>query len=257
MPVARLRPPLRVRRQGRRRILRARRLPAADPRRRRRERGRRARRARTRPRSPRWSPRATSRCGWSTPTAARTPTSPASSTSAAPTRWPQGPREIVLDKQGQAAAGGGRGRERRGKRQDAGKAGQGRPAPKPPRRRRRRSRRPPRREGGLLDGGKSLMNKLFKTAEPTRRPRCRSSSPKSPVPADAPLPPRRAASLKRAAARGRAARGRAQEGRGRAVGRAGASASRPTSVSAKTSAWRPTLRYGSLKWNDFGRVSVS
>ena len=48
-------------------------------------------------------------------------------------------------------------------------------------------------EGGLLDGGKRLMSSLFKSGDTP--PAVQVIEPNSPVPADAPLPPRRAASL--------------------------------------------------------------
>jgi murein L,D-transpeptidase YafK len=46
--------------------------------------------------------------------------------------------------------------------------------------------------GGLLDGGKSLMRKLFKTADAP--PAVQVFEPEEPIPSDAPLPPRRAIS---------------------------------------------------------------
>jgi murein L,D-transpeptidase YafK len=52
----------------------------------------------------------------------------------------------------------------------------------------------PASNGGLLDSGKSLMNKLFRTAADTP-PAVQVFEPQSPIPSDAPLPPRRAASL--------------------------------------------------------------
>jgi murein L,D-transpeptidase YafK len=48
-------------------------------------------------------------------------------------------------------------------------------------------------EGGLLDGGKRLMSSLFKSGDTPAA--VQVIEPQSPVPADAPLPPRRAASL--------------------------------------------------------------
>jgi murein L,D-transpeptidase YafK len=52
----------------------------------------------------------------------------------------------------------------------------------------------PASNGGLLENGKSLMNKLFRTAGDTP-PAVQVFEPENPVPSDAPLPPRRAASL--------------------------------------------------------------
>ena len=52
----------------------------------------------------------------------------------------------------------------------------------------------PASNGGLLESGKSLMNKLFRTASETP-PAVQVFEPQSPIPSDAPLPPRRAASL--------------------------------------------------------------
>ena len=52
----------------------------------------------------------------------------------------------------------------------------------------------PASSGGLLDSGKSLMNKLFRTAGDTP-PAVQVFEPENPIPSDAPLPPRRAASL--------------------------------------------------------------
>jgi murein L,D-transpeptidase YafK len=47
-------------------------------------------------------------------------------------------------------------------------------------------------DGGLLDGGKRLMSSLFKPKDTS--PAVQVFEPESPIPADAPLPPRRAAS---------------------------------------------------------------
>jgi murein L,D-transpeptidase YafK len=52
----------------------------------------------------------------------------------------------------------------------------------------------PASKDGLLESGKSLMNKLFRTAADTP-PAPPVFEPQSPIPANAPLPPRRAASL--------------------------------------------------------------
>ena len=70
-----------------------------------------------------------------------------------------------------------------------------RPARSPPRRPRPPwlRRRRPRARAALLDGGKRLMSSLFKSGETP--PAVQVIEPNSPVPADAPLPPRRAASL--------------------------------------------------------------
>ena len=48
-------------------------------------------------------------------------------------------------------------------------------------------------DGGILDGGKKLMSSLFKSSETP--PAVQVIEPEKPVPANAPLPPRRAASL--------------------------------------------------------------
>jgi murein L,D-transpeptidase YafK len=52
----------------------------------------------------------------------------------------------------------------------------------------------PASKDGLLESGKSLMNKLFRTAADTP-PSVQVFEPQSPIPSDAPTPPRRAASL--------------------------------------------------------------
>ena len=52
----------------------------------------------------------------------------------------------------------------------------------------------PASHGGFLESGKSLMNKLFRTASDAS-PAVQVYEPQSPIPSDAPLPPRRAASL--------------------------------------------------------------
>ena len=47
---------------------------------------------------------------------------------------------------------------------------------------------------GLLDGGKNLMSNLFSKVSGDSAPAIKVYEPAQPIPADAPLPPRRAAS---------------------------------------------------------------
>ena len=96
-----LRPPLRVRRQGRRRIFRARRLPAADPRRSRRETdGRRKGEQGRGGRSPSWSPRATKPIRLVYDDGGQNPVFAGKFDASRPDALAQGPREIVLDNKG-------------------------------------------------------------------------------------------------------------------------------------------------------------
>ncbi len=53
----------------------------------------------------------------------------------------------------------------------------------------------PASNSGLLESGKSLMNNLFRTAASDTSPTVQVFEPQTPIPSDAPLPPRRAASL--------------------------------------------------------------